>query len=492
VDKIRRYPVIGLLIFVAAVVLVAAQYGISGGTPLNQVYLPVVLIEQANQNPLPPTLTPTPTPPTSSTPSPTPISFGANIASRGCATAFFQNSPSSPIGNDPNLATDGSFGTEWNAGTWTQYGNPLIWQWSLPAISATCADGRVVTGLPDSQDQIEGFQLIPDQSIAGTTVHELWLYTDASCIVNINSSNTAYFTWNGDTSAGEVLPLKVSPPLFIRCVIVRTLADPSFVAWEEVQIYQALPPPSGGFATATPIVMPSPTATPTPSLTPLPPVTGVNIAPFAGSIYSDSNAPVSCVSDTPPAGSSQDPCAAIDNVDSTAWSPVAGSSDPQGLTVNLGSAQFNPATDVITDIRVLVLAAGGSSAPEVYQVTVNGPSPSPSCTFTSPQSGYPDFSQLDCPFAIPILNVTSVTLTMLHDGVEDGTYGVREFQVYKLVSGFPTGTVTTTATMTPTPSVTVTFTTTPTCTATLTPTRSATVTSTSTSGADSIRRGSKP
>jgi hypothetical protein len=68
----------------------------------------------------------------------------------------------------------------------------------------------------------------------------------------MNSGNTVYFTWNEDTTAGEILSLKVAPPLPVRCVIVRTVADPSFVAWEEIQINQALPPPSG-FPTLTPV-----------------------------------------------------------------------------------------------------------------------------------------------------------------------------------------------------------------------------------------------
>jgi hypothetical protein len=140
--------------------------------PMNQVYLSVVLNGSAIEV-LPPSPSTTLPPSSSPTPSPSPISFGLNVALLGCATAYFQNSPGTQVGNDPNLAIDGSFGTEWNAGTSTQQGNPLIWQWSLPAGPATCLDGRVVSGLPDVQDQIEGLQFIPDRRLAGPTVHEL-------------------------------------------------------------------------------------------------------------------------------------------------------------------------------------------------------------------------------------------------------------------------------------------------------------------------------
>src|SRR5205814_1961485 len=70
-----------------------------------------------------------------------------------------------------------------------------------------------------------------------------------------------YFTWNGTTSSGQILPLKISPPLQVRCAIIRTLADPSFVAWEEIQFYQSVAPPQG-FPSLTPSETSTPTGTP--------------------------------------------------------------------------------------------------------------------------------------------------------------------------------------------------------------------------------------
>lgn len=217
------------------------------------------------------TQTPTPTLTTIPTITPTPVAPGPNVASLGCASAYLvqngvvQSIPGNP---NPNQAIDGNLGTEWNAGIGPSNATQVIWQWSLPR-PGTPINGCSASGLSDSQDQIDGFQLIPDQNPAGNTTHELWLYSDPGCTTNVATTNVAYYTWQGYTSAGQVLPLRIEPPLPIRCVIVRTLVDPSNVAWEEVQIFQELAPP-GGFptATVTPTISPTPTVSPAPTLTP--------------------------------------------------------------------------------------------------------------------------------------------------------------------------------------------------------------------------------
>src|SRR5579859_3390872 len=106
------------------------------------------------------------------------------------------------------------------------------------------------------------------QRPAGNTNHELWLYSDIGCATNVKADNTAYFVWTQYTQAGEILPLRIEPALYVRCVIIRTISDPSSVAWEEVQIFQELAPPSG-FPESTPTISPtgSPSKTPTPTST---------------------------------------------------------------------------------------------------------------------------------------------------------------------------------------------------------------------------------
>src|SRR5262249_52417253 len=115
---------------------------------------------------------------------------------------------------------------------------------------------------------------------------------------------------------------------------------------------------------------------------------------------------------------------------------------------------FNPSADVITDVRLLVRSTGVSSVPETYQIVLNGPVPPPSCVFTSPSSGYVDYTQLDCGLSTAVSNVRSVTVFLLHGGSQDGTYGVREVQVFKPLTSFPTPTVTNTPSVTSTPTIT--------------------------------------
>jgi Tfp pilus assembly protein PilN len=461
---------------------------------------------------IPPTVvgTPTDTPtetviPTST---PTPISPGANIASLGCASAYMiQNGAVKPVpGNsNPNLAIDGNLGTEWNAGIAPSSGTQVIWQWSLPEPGQAPA-GCSAAGLSDDQDQIDGFQLIPDQNPSGFTTHELWLYTDPSCTNNITSTGSAYYTFTQTTSAGTILALRILPAVSVRCVIIRTLTDPSDVAWEEVQIYQALPPPSGfPTSTASPTpVGPTPTATPTPPgpTATVPPTStpflfsGVNVAPYgAVSIPAGYGQPAAtCTPSPPPPGTNPNGpgCAMIDNDFSTYWAPAAGSSTQQFVRVDLTNPPyFDPTKESIGDVRILVSSQGAGSS-ESYQVYLY-PTPAPICSFGP--SVFADNTDLGCPIPSPTPGLNTVFVYMFNNagpnGTQDGTYGIRELQIYKLPCPACLPTVTPTATNTPlitntptpTPTATRTSTSTPipspcpsTCTPTATPILTPTVT----------------
>jgi Tfp pilus assembly protein PilN len=449
----------------------------------------------------------------------TPIVPGQNVANRGCATAYMvQNGQVLPVpGNSsPFLAIDNNTGTEWNAGASPSNGTQIIWQWQVPQPvapgQATCASGYG-SGLSDTADQIVAFQLIPDQNPSGTTDHELWLYSDTGCSQNLQSTNTPYYTWNQSTSAGQVLPLNVSLALPIRCVIVRTITDPSFVAWEDVQIYQALPPPKG-FPTltgtpantftpgpsSTPSLTPTltatttgtqpPTATFTPTSTPSatasgpPPVPNErNVASLASVWPTDKLGqhyvgPASCTG-TPLAN---DPCNVIDANPNTAWGPVPGSTDPQGVYL-----QFPPATPgtAVDHIQVLVRAFG---TPEtvtyaVQMNTITLPCTTPTPTTGTPPSGPADDSVVDCipltPFATPF-SLFSVAVSIYHSGnSDDGCYGIRDVYVYQPSSQLPLETQTPTSKHTATPSPTPTITSTPSATPTG-PTSTSTATATPT------------
>jgi Tfp pilus assembly protein PilN len=434
-------------------------------------------------------ITPTETPTVAVTA--TPIVPGQNVANLGCATAYMiQNGQVLPVPgtSSPFLAIDNNAGTEWNAGTSPANGTQIIWQWQAPEPvapgRATCASGYG-SGISDSADQIVAFQLVPDQNPAGTTDHELWLYSDTGCSQNLQTTNTPYYIWNQYTSAGQVLPLNFSQSLPIRCVIVRTVTDPSFVAWEDVQIYQALPPPQGfptltgtpgpsgtptktataptATSTITGTLPPTSTATPTPpSPTPLAPVPGKNIARYSGAISGQTGTPVTNCASTPTPAPTGSLCAAIDNSDVSYWSPTAGSTDPQGINLSLTSTQYNPLTDSIGDIR-LVVQSKGTGAGILYQVVLNNQAQQ--CVFST-SSGYSDYTELDCPLPGSQSGIAYVSVLMSQNGTEDGSYGIREIQVFKndvctlgtcTPSPTPTGpipTSTNTATATGTPTIT--------------------------------------
>src|SRR5579883_366551 len=394
------------------------------------------------------TLTPTPT--VVPTDTPTPVAPGANIAGLGCATAYMvQNGVAKalPGGSDPRLAIDGNLGTEWNAGMAPSSGTQIIWQWTLPR-PGQAPPGCTAAGLSDAADQIDGFQLIPDQNPAGATTHELWLYSDPACTTNLQSTNTPYYTWQQSTSAGQILPLRVEPPLAVRCVIIRTLTDPSFVAWEEVQIFQELPPP-GGFSTSTPTptsvlptatptitptalpatptpsatLSPTVTLTPTPSLTPLPIYPGTNIAQGALvrvglAMAGPSATPIACSvgpstpSPTPWPTPWANPCAVIDGDPQSYWAPPPGAGDPQVIAVIL------PTPANVADVRLRIQSAGDGSQ-ELYQVWTN--STTLTCTFNSGSSGFPDGTQFDCAIPTPtVSSIASVNILMKHDDHESG------------------------------------------------------------------------
>jgi hypothetical protein len=447
----------------------------SDGTPGTYGYVIVFQKTFSGAIPTGPSGTPSPTTTQTSTPtaSPTPVAPGRNVASLGCSTAYLVKNGAPvavPNNPDPALAIDGNLGTEWNSGTVPNSSTQVIWQWSLYATPVP--GGCTAAGLADDEDKIDGFQLIPDQNPTGVTNHELWLYSDPECTINVKTDNSADFVWQQETAAGEILPLRIDPPLAVRCVIVRTISDPSVVAWEEIQIFQELPPPNGfptltpvpGSATASSTVTstatgsatwtstPTTTTTPTASMTPLPPVAGQNIAPFAPSV-SSSGGTVDCPG---PAGNGPSyPCSVIDNNSSSYWAPAAGSSDPQGVSISLVSNSYST-TDIITDIRVLVQSAGTGKA-TIYQLVTKKSDKSivATCDFTSPPSGYPDSTQLStqlqCPNVTPVAGVDSVSVLLYQDGVENGLSGIREVQVFKQTLGLSGGQCTSICTATPTP-----------------------------------------
>jgi|GEM_PF-6498115 len=420
----------------------------------------------------PGTPTQSPTPTNTLTPSPSPISFGANIANLGCASA-------SDYSSSANLAIDGNLSTEWNAQRAPTSGRPVTWTWILPSTKGEA--GCNAAGLPDSQLQIEAFQLIPDQNTAGDTVHELWLFSDPYCSNNLQTGGGAYYTWQQTTSAGEVLPLKLSTPIGVRCMIIDTLADPSNVAWEEVQIYQAPQPPNGfptftatptatptitlttgptasptatgtPTNTSTPTITPTATVSPTPSYTPLPLVGGINIANSTNvvQLWPAVTAPTTCAFPSPTPGvtatptplATSDPCAVISGDSESYWSPTKGTSSPEGVSVRVPPS---PTSSAIIDVRFTV-RANNPKAPAMFEFLLD------TTQFCSSASQiWSDRTQIDCPISPPAVlksSVPNVSVLIVQDGTEDGTYGISNVQIYESI-GVPTSTVGVSARSTP-------------------------------------------
>jgi Tfp pilus assembly protein PilN len=424
---------------------------------------------------------------------PTPIVPGANVANLGCASAYMVqngNMVSFTNGSNPAAAIDGNPSTEWNAGVAPSNGTQIIWRWQLPepGQAGSVQSGCTAAGLADDADQIVAFELMPDQNPAGTTDHELWLYSDPGCTVNLQTSGTAYYTWNQETTAGQTLPLNISTALPVRCIVLRTVSDPSFVAWEEIQIFQALPPPSG-FLTLTPTLSPTitptnlpacsptctPTATPlesatptltatiTPSLTatstptptstiaPPPYPTGeTNIALSETAIYTTysngsgfNSSPVTCPGITSP----NNPCNVLYGDLGTSWVPLAESTDPQGVLLQFPG---NGSTYPSYYVQIVVKAPPPPEAETVgYNVFVNGSLVV--CTATYPLVNGAVITCLYTPTTPATLSTVEVTLNRsLSSSLDDGTYGIVKLQVWVPAAPPPF----TTSTPTPTPTTT--------------------------------------
>src|SRR5262249_51235750 len=121
-----------------------------------------------------------------------------------------------------------------------------------------------------------------------------------------------------------------------------------------------------------------------------------------------------------------------------------------------------PSTDVINDVRIVVQATG-TPTNETYSVylvpTPTPPAvPTPVCTFSN-SVGFYDYTVLDCPIPSPTTGYTAVWVYMSHSNSnqvlsETGLAGIREVQVYKLISPGGLPVVTPTVTNTPTAVVT--------------------------------------
>ncbi|HKZ54828.1 MAG TPA: RHS repeat-associated core domain-containing protein, partial [Anaerolineales bacterium] len=137
-------------------------------------------------------------------------------------------------------AVDGNLSSAWNAG-----GSPLQWI-------------EVDLGQERSVGEV---RLHVEQVPSGRTVHEVQVAGEGRAF-------SVAYTFDGLTHHGDVLERVFCPALSdVRYVRLVTTVSPSWVAWREVQVYEAEATPT---PTSTPTATATSTPTETPTATPLP------------------------------------------------------------------------------------------------------------------------------------------------------------------------------------------------------------------------------
>ena len=124
-------------------------------------------------------------------------------------------------GAEPERTFDGSLNFAWNAG-----GYPMQW---------------LEVDLQQPYN-LTSFKLDANQSPAGHTVHEVWLANSA--IRNDLSGASLIHTFSDFTTGDEILRFALPSPVSAQFVQIRTTETPSWVSWDEVQVFAAIPEPS--------------------------------------------------------------------------------------------------------------------------------------------------------------------------------------------------------------------------------------------------------
>ena len=149
-----------------------------------------------------PAPSPTPGPPTPA-PTETPAPLEENVAVLGFGRASTNNELA-------HLAIDGDLETLWSAGV-------LPMQW----LAITLDDIYLV-------DRIE---MVVAQAPSGPTTHEIWLESGSGVrslykrLVDVH------------TEDGQILDVVIDPPRNVNELLIRTLENPSWVAWREVRVF---------------------------------------------------------------------------------------------------------------------------------------------------------------------------------------------------------------------------------------------------------------
>jgi hypothetical protein len=116
----------------------------------------------------------------------------------------------------PDLAFDGDLTTWWNAAWW-----PVGW---------------IEVDLQANYD-LTFILLFVQQTPAGETTHEIWV-SDSPMQEDLSGA-TLVSVLTGYTQNDDILQVDFNDPINTRYVQVRTTSSPSWVAWDEIQVYAA-------------------------------------------------------------------------------------------------------------------------------------------------------------------------------------------------------------------------------------------------------------
>jgi hypothetical protein len=119
-------------------------------------------------------------------------------------------------GAAPGFAFDGNVAAGWDAGNY-----PIPVQW----LEVDLQHPQTLTG----------FRLYVDQLPGGETIHEVWVSN--SPIQNNLTGATLIHTFAGFTADQDVLTFELPSAVAARFVQIRTTESPSWVGWDEVQVF---------------------------------------------------------------------------------------------------------------------------------------------------------------------------------------------------------------------------------------------------------------
>jgi hypothetical protein len=142
------------------------------------------------------------------------VSRASVVISQNLGDSAYTASSSWDIWHTPSMAFDGNFGNCWNAGTY-----PGSW------IEVDLGSVHPLTWF------VLGVEQLPD----APTKHEIWV--SDSPIGGNTSGATLSNSIEQYTFEGEVLDVSPTSPVSGRYVQIRTVMSPSWVAWNEVQVY---------------------------------------------------------------------------------------------------------------------------------------------------------------------------------------------------------------------------------------------------------------